>query len=118
MPLEGSTDNKFALDLKAQIRAFNLRAIKYLAAMVGLVFIEVYFLGVVLKLGIFVHVFAVPTGGYFLYKIISGFSKAVKCPRCGQPYNWNPKWLSAVPFVSKCQNCGLEISKPSRNKNE
>jgi uncharacterized membrane protein len=117
MSLSENIDEKFAIELRSQIRDFNIKAIKYLAMMIGLVFIEIYFLGVVLKLGILVHVVAVPTGGYFLYKIISGFHKAVKCPRCGQPYNWSPRLLSAVPFVSKCQNCGLEISNPSRRKN-
>jgi hypothetical protein len=118
MPLEENKNDNFAAELKVQIRAFNLRAIRYFVSMVGLVFAEVYVLGVILKLGIFVQILAFPTAGYFLYKIISGYSNAIKCPRCGQPSNWNPRWLSAIPFVSKCQNCGLETSSLPRKKNE
>ncbi len=91
MSLENKNDDELALELKAQIRAFNMRAIKYLLLMVCLVFVGIYFPGVVLKLGIFVHVFAISTGGYFLYKLISGFAKTVKCTKCGEPYGWNPR---------------------------
>ena len=109
MPLKTENEEELAIELRSQIRAFNNRAIKYFALMVGLLILEIYFLGVVLKLGLVVHVFAFPTGGFFLYKLISGLAKALNCPRCGKPYNWNPRWHTAIPFSRKCQNCGLPL---------
>lgn len=109
MSLEQRSDEELAVELRSQIRDFNRRIFKFFLLMMSLLFVETYLLGVILKMGFFVNFFVVPTALFFLYKLMAGFARAVKCPKCGEPYGWNPKRLTNVPFTSRCQSCGLEL---------
>jgi hypothetical protein len=46
---------------------------------------------------------------FLITKFSKIYKESIRCPKCGNPYNMVNGWGLRIPFVGKCQTCGLPI---------
>lgn len=47
--------------------------------------------------------------GFLIFKFYKVYKRSIVCPRCNNPYNMSNDFSVRIPFVKKCQSCGLPV---------
>lgn len=110
MPQEIKTESELSNELKKKIQVGFKLSVLYL-------FILVPAWGALsLFLMLNVHqsklFFILSTFGgwaFLIFKFYKAYKNSIVCPRCHNPYNMSKDFRIRMPFVKKCQSCGLPV---------